>query len=252
MASPPTDCPKGELFYVCNINQFRGCCPWDPCSDVAGCTKPPSPHGITITSSISFASSISPISSVSTSVPTSVPTPATVPSIATPGKESPTPTTLPSPSAGPNADLSPNNQPQEHTSNRTALFVGVGVGTGMLFLLSFFAVWFWMRRRKNADDTTFVMCTSNADEGEMTSPNAGYQAYQTVSPASRQAQQPAQIDNGASPANNISLVELPADAIAPDTSNPCTIRFQPADQRPDVSNGECVTSWSHFQHTSIP
>ncbi|KAB8207223.1 hypothetical protein P875_00095244 [Aspergillus parasiticus SU-1] len=32
-----TQCPTGKAFYVCNKNNFRGCCSVDPCDLDAGC-----------------------------------------------------------------------------------------------------------------------------------------------------------------------------------------------------------------------
>ena len=31
------NCPSHQLFYVCNLNGFRGCCPFDPCSQHDAC-----------------------------------------------------------------------------------------------------------------------------------------------------------------------------------------------------------------------
>ena len=38
-------CPKGEVFYACDVNGFVGCCPEDPC-DLSDCPRiPPEDNG---------------------------------------------------------------------------------------------------------------------------------------------------------------------------------------------------------------
>ena len=65
MTNPdPNTCPSGTLFYTCAQNNFRGCCPFDPCSK-EGCEDNDT-QASTLSSTSSTTRSVPPPSRTST------------------------------------------------------------------------------------------------------------------------------------------------------------------------------------------
>jgi hypothetical protein len=67
-----TNCQDGSQYYVCSKNNFTGCCTWDPCNNVQGCT-PESTLNSTLASGTATGVTIS-SPEYSLSSPTSSPT----------------------------------------------------------------------------------------------------------------------------------------------------------------------------------
>ncbi|KAK8035690.1 hypothetical protein PG991_001763 [Apiospora marii] len=128
------NCPLSQAFYVCNINGFRGCCPFDPCNVSAGCQQPPVTASDNLSTQESATERITTASLPSSTIPTAITiAPTTLPPAAL------APTTLPS-----NA---PMPQTQDTNGSKVVpLAVGIGGGVGLILVL--LAVACFLRRQR--------------------------------------------------------------------------------------------------------
>lgn len=104
LLSRDTECPENTRFYVCALNNYRGCCSTDPCNSAHGCVRYPGPSSDdapsavgpdttpSITSSTNVPRETALPSSSSAAVP--APTEAPTPPLASPSHAGPTPTLI--------------------------------------------------------------------------------------------------------------------------------------------------------------
>lgn len=130
------NCPLNQAFYVCNINGFRGCCPFDPCNVSAGCQQPPVTAGDHVSSTQEGA--------------TERITTASLPSSTSPTATTIAPTTLPPAAIAPTTTLPKNDSmPQTQDANGSKVVpLAVGIGGGVVLIFVILAVGCFLRRQR--------------------------------------------------------------------------------------------------------
>ncbi|KAI1119353.1 hypothetical protein F5Y14DRAFT_395001 [Nemania sp. NC0429] len=137
MIKMENSCPTGTLFYVCQLNGFRGCCSVDPCSTKDSCPDAQATSAIrTATQPVETSGSIS-LQRTSTRDITS---------------DRPLPTTTSSSRAAPSSSsTAPTQQGGTQGSPRPRydLAIGVGLGVASFIVLALVCIYlFWKKYRQ--------------------------------------------------------------------------------------------------------
>ncbi|KAI3331245.1 hypothetical protein F4824DRAFT_504270 [Ustulina deusta] len=116
-------CPIGTLFYVCQLNGFRGCCSVDPCSTTDSCPDTQAPSALrTATQPIETSGNISPQR--------------TSTQIVAPDQPLPTTTSLNSAATSVSTASTQEGSTRDSPRPRYDLAIGVGVGIASFVVLA--------------------------------------------------------------------------------------------------------------------